>query len=278
MQQIGGTDVYPALASICTAAAHAGIITVRDGGVVALEFRGGRLGYVGSTRNGITTEDARQSDASFVVRPARVVEAGGTGAAAGSAALTYDKRMELAHEHLNANDGAYVCATDPVVARAPAIPAVDTAGIGAALAKSASAWRLSTEREIACRYNVGGFHPTMEYGEGFGSGRAWWVYRGDFDGDGKRDRAAVVTSRRDSTEARVAFLLATGRVVVAETGVGGDVLEVNSAADLGDLARPPALPRRRDVIAVSPGGDKPGLTILYIGTNGPPAAYDVEIE
>lgn len=53
--EVWGTDLYTDDSSICTAAAHAGLITLEDGGEVTFEIRGGASGYRGSFRNGITT-------------------------------------------------------------------------------------------------------------------------------------------------------------------------------------------------------------------------------
>jgi hypothetical protein len=52
-----GTDVYTDDSSICTAAAHAGLITVREGGVVTIEMRPDVGQYAGSARNGVRTGD-----------------------------------------------------------------------------------------------------------------------------------------------------------------------------------------------------------------------------
>ncbi|MCZ7677532.1 MAG: LCCL domain-containing protein [Sandaracinaceae bacterium] len=50
-----GTDVYTHDSSICTAAVHAGLITLAAGGAVTIEMAPGQSAYPGSTRNGITT-------------------------------------------------------------------------------------------------------------------------------------------------------------------------------------------------------------------------------
>lgn len=50
-----GTDVYTHDSSICTAAVHAGLITLASGGAVTIEMAPGQSAYPGSTRNGITT-------------------------------------------------------------------------------------------------------------------------------------------------------------------------------------------------------------------------------
>ncbi|MGW8359007.1 LCCL domain-containing protein, partial [Streptomyces wedmorensis] len=52
-----GTDIYTDDSSICTAAAHAGAITIADGGKVTIILRGGQAVYAGSTQNGVTSSD-----------------------------------------------------------------------------------------------------------------------------------------------------------------------------------------------------------------------------
>lgn len=52
-----GTDTYTDDSSICTAAVHAGLITLQSGGTVTIEIRPGQRGYQGSTRYGISTRN-----------------------------------------------------------------------------------------------------------------------------------------------------------------------------------------------------------------------------
>jgi hypothetical protein len=64
---VWGTDVYSDDSSVCTAAVHAGRITLAQGGVVTFEVRPGQASYQGSTRNGITSDDWDEPwDGSFV--------------------------------------------------------------------------------------------------------------------------------------------------------------------------------------------------------------------
>ena len=65
---VWGSDIYTGDSSICTAAVHAGVITVKGGGVVTLEFRPGRSIYGSTVRNGITTYTYGVYPHSFVVR------------------------------------------------------------------------------------------------------------------------------------------------------------------------------------------------------------------
>jgi hypothetical protein len=52
-----GTGIYTDDSSICTAAAHAGVITIAEGGKVTIILRGRQETYAGSTQNGVTSSD-----------------------------------------------------------------------------------------------------------------------------------------------------------------------------------------------------------------------------
>lgn len=65
---IWGSDIYTGDSSICTAAVHAGVISLADGGIVTVEFRPGRLTYGSTTRNGIKSNTFGEYSRSFVVR------------------------------------------------------------------------------------------------------------------------------------------------------------------------------------------------------------------
>jgi hypothetical protein len=65
---VWGSDVYTADSSICTAAVHAGKLTLEDGGEVTIEMRPGRSVYGSTTRNGITSNTFGEFPHSFVVR------------------------------------------------------------------------------------------------------------------------------------------------------------------------------------------------------------------
>jgi hypothetical protein len=65
---VWGSDVYTADSSVCTAAVHAGKITLEKGGIVTIEFTAGRQMYGATTRNGITTYNYGQYPHSFVFR------------------------------------------------------------------------------------------------------------------------------------------------------------------------------------------------------------------
>jgi hypothetical protein len=65
---VWGSDVYTADSSVCTAAVHAGKITLDKGGTVSIEFVAGRQTYGATTRNGITTFNYGQYPHSFVFK------------------------------------------------------------------------------------------------------------------------------------------------------------------------------------------------------------------
>lgn len=64
---VWGTGVYTDDSSVCTAAVHAGRITLARGGTVTIEIRTGRSSYTGTTRHGITTRSYGSWPGSFVV-------------------------------------------------------------------------------------------------------------------------------------------------------------------------------------------------------------------
>ncbi len=65
-RSIWGTDVYTDDSSVCTAAVHAGLITLVRGGTVVIEIRPGRSSYAGSTRNGVRSGSWGAWSGSFV--------------------------------------------------------------------------------------------------------------------------------------------------------------------------------------------------------------------
>jgi LCCL domain len=62
---VWGTDLYTSDSSVCTAAVHADLITLRDGGNVTIQIREGAQGYSSSARHGIETSDFGPWEASF---------------------------------------------------------------------------------------------------------------------------------------------------------------------------------------------------------------------
>ena len=65
--RLWGSGFYTDDSSICTAGVHAGVITLRNGGLVTIEIRPGLEGYASSSRNGITSLSYDFWPGSFVV-------------------------------------------------------------------------------------------------------------------------------------------------------------------------------------------------------------------
>lgn len=65
--RLWGTDIYTDDSSICTAAVHAGLISVASGGSVTIEIRSGATSYRGSTRNNVTSRSYGGYAGSFVI-------------------------------------------------------------------------------------------------------------------------------------------------------------------------------------------------------------------
>ena len=65
---VWGSDVYTADSSVCTAAVHAGKISLEKGGQIKIEITGGRATYGATTRNGITSSPYGEYPHSFVFR------------------------------------------------------------------------------------------------------------------------------------------------------------------------------------------------------------------
>lgn len=64
---VWGSSPYTHDSSICTAAVHAGKITLATGGTITIEMRAGEAAYTGTTANGITTSSYGTWTCSFVV-------------------------------------------------------------------------------------------------------------------------------------------------------------------------------------------------------------------
>jgi hypothetical protein len=64
---VWGTNIYTDDSSVCTAAVHGGLITLKKGGKVKIQIREGLTAYRASTRNGIRTNSYPAWPASFIV-------------------------------------------------------------------------------------------------------------------------------------------------------------------------------------------------------------------
>jgi hypothetical protein len=63
--RVWGTDIYTDDSSICSAAVHAGLITVRRGGRVTIRMAAGESSYSGTNRHGVNSQDYGSWDGSF---------------------------------------------------------------------------------------------------------------------------------------------------------------------------------------------------------------------
>jgi hypothetical protein len=75
-QSIWGSDVYTDDSSICTAAVHAGLISIERGGIVTIEIRPGRSTYGSTTRHGIKSNNFGEYGRSFVFNSTGASQAG----------------------------------------------------------------------------------------------------------------------------------------------------------------------------------------------------------
>ena len=89
------------------------------------------------------------------------------------------------------------------------------------ISKHFPGWRLSTEREIAARTSQalhGADAQTLwtqewlDHEVSWGSGKTWWVWRADFDTDGKEDLATILTNADDPARDRLVVLHSDGSV------------------------------------------------------------------
>jgi hypothetical protein len=71
-----GTDVYTDDSSVCTAAVHAGVISLAGGGTVTIEIRPDAGSYTGTTRNRITSQSYPAWQGAYVIVGAAPVDPG----------------------------------------------------------------------------------------------------------------------------------------------------------------------------------------------------------
>lgn len=62
---VWGSGPYTDDSSVCTAAVHAGLITLAEGGTVNVEVAAGESSYKGSAAHGVTSSDYGAFDGSF---------------------------------------------------------------------------------------------------------------------------------------------------------------------------------------------------------------------
>lgn len=66
---VWGTDVYTDDSSVCSAAVHAGRLTLAGGGTVRIQIGPGKEAFHGSVRNGVATSDYGAWGGSFTFVP-----------------------------------------------------------------------------------------------------------------------------------------------------------------------------------------------------------------
>lgn len=82
--RVWGTGTYSSDSSICSAAVHAGVITVAQGGRFAFEVAPGQTMYIGSTRNGISSASFATFKNSFRIPDGTVASTLGAAATSGT--------------------------------------------------------------------------------------------------------------------------------------------------------------------------------------------------
>lgn len=107
---IWGTTIYTDDSSVCTAAVHAGRITLARGGTVTIEMRAARTSYQGTTRYGITSHSYRKWHGSFVIVSAAALPS--TGPATGG---TGWEATAVAYRGMNGSRYTYSCPAGGVV-------------------------------------------------------------------------------------------------------------------------------------------------------------------
>jgi hypothetical protein len=89
---VWGTGVYTDDSSICTAAVHAGLITVVRGGVVTLKITAGQASYTGSTQHGVASGSWGRFSGSFqFIGSARPLPSRSRRTATGTATIPWNK-------------------------------------------------------------------------------------------------------------------------------------------------------------------------------------------
>lgn len=173
------------------------------------------------------------------------------------AIMACGRRAAPAGERSARQPPRYDCHDDPALGFPVYIPPVDTAGLGKALAAQFAGYRLSTELEIGCRFPLPYGSLPMQYWPQWGSGNPWWIWRADFDGDGKPDRLMLLSLASDPNQDLLVVLHGNGTAarVAAPGGWGVAVLDPAEARRRGVPGR------RRSAIAIVHWGE--GSTVYY---------------
>ena len=158
------------------------------------------------------------------------------------------ERMQVPH---------YDCRTDPALNFPVYVPPADSAGLGRAIAAHFPGYRLSTELEIGCRFPLADSARPAQVWPQWDSGNPWWIWRGDFDGDGRPDRLILLSLVSDPSKDLLVVLHGNGSVarVTAPGGWGVAVLDPAQARRAGVPGR------RKSAIAIIRWGQ--GSSIYY---------------
>ena len=101
---VWGTDTYTDDSAVCTAALHAGLVSLTAGGSATIEIRPGAAAYTGSARNGVTSSSYGSFSGSFVFVAGKA--SGGGGVNMGGAGWTVTASAQRAR---SGERFAYVC-------------------------------------------------------------------------------------------------------------------------------------------------------------------------
>lgn len=129
----------------------------------------------------------------------------------------------------------YDCRSDPSLNFPVYVAPQDTAGLGPVLATHFPGYRLSTELEIGCRFPLADRSRPFQYWPQWGSGLPWWIWHGDFDGDGEPDRLFLLSLAADPTKDLLVAWHGNGTAapVVSPGGWGVAVVDTSDARQLG---------------------------------------------
>lgn len=102
---VWGTDTYTDDSAVCTAALHAGLVSLTAGGSATIEIRPGAAAYTGSARNGVTSSSYGSFSGSFVFVAGKA-SGGAAGVNMGGAGWTVTASAQRAR---SGERFAYVC-------------------------------------------------------------------------------------------------------------------------------------------------------------------------
>jgi len=147
-----------------------------------------------------------------------------------SAETSEQERKDRAARHLASEGNTYRCKTDPFLAGAIPLSDENLNRVNHRISQTQPEWRLAKESEIGCWMDgrtasrFGDVLHPATYNDYWGSGKAWWIRTGDFNGDGKKDLVAIVTLKGDQTSGALLAMFDTGESHLLEFGFDEIVL------------------------------------------------------